>query len=217
MSLSYSCKSRHWYTIDRSADGRTATIKGEGVANYDFTFAINWSIDKKVSFGLLKGIAVDLEPNVNLELDKSTARQKFYISGSIPWPQDLDKPKVPIAISWTPPGEREAKKPKLKFNVIATVGASMPAGTVSGRSRTSGATASASAGIRFSGGGTVLKSFEIDPMAPFGAETATLNLRTATRYASWVRSMKTVAFSSSSVCLNVVAIVPQLPLTLSDV
>ena len=103
--------------------GGTCQVRGEGFANYDFQFAINWSINKKVSFAMLKGIAVDLEPNVNIELDKGTARQKFYLTGELPWPPNFENPEVPMTFSWTPPGDKVAQPPKLKFNVIATVGA----------------------------------------------------------------------------------------------
>src|SRR5262245_39697019 len=149
IGLSLACKSDYWYTITRTGTN-SAKVSGEGIAVYDFKFAVNWSVEKKMSFGLMKGISVDLEPDVTIELDKATSRLKFYVAGEMGWPPNFDRPEFAGQMSWTAPGDKDAKPPKLKFNVVATVGAKMPALAIGQRPLTG-------------------KSFEIDPPAPFGA------------------------------------------------
>ncbi len=184
-------KADFWLTLTRSGHG-TYVVNGQGTAIFDFSYAIDWTMGVKVGVSMLNVLGAKIDPKVTLTLDPKTAVQKFYLTGEISAEEAKNggvKLKD-VAVSWTPPNDEKAVKPKLKLQLVGSVSMDVsgsksmdqdfgkgPGGTPIGKASGEGA---------IKGGtfnkGTVAQTIAFDPPPPFGSDKFTLVLRKRSRY-----------------------------------
>ena len=171
--ISMKSKSDFWFVVmpDPHND-KNLTIHGQGLAEYDLSFGVDWTMAAKLGLAQVKGIAgLSLDPNVTLKLNPKTATQKYYLSGSMSM-RNPDKPTMDLTVSWLPPGSGD-KPPQLELQLVGTLTAS---GTGGGGGMT---TFTAGAGLT---AGTVVKTIKVEPNPPFGTDSLTPNLGKRSSY-----------------------------------
>ena len=184
-------KADFWLTLTRSGHG-TYIVNGQGTAIFDFSYAIDWTMGVKAGVSMMNVLGAKIDPKVTLSLDPKTSVQKFYLTGEVAAEDAKDggRKLKDVTISWTPPNDDKAQKPKLKLQLIGSVsmdvsgGASMdkdfgkgPGGKPLGKANAEGAIG----GGKFSPG-TVAQTIEFDPPSPFGSEKFTVVLKKRSRY-----------------------------------
>ena len=185
-------KADFWMTLTRSGHG-TYIVNGQGTAIFDFSYAIDWTMSVKAGVSMLNVLGAKIDPKVSLSLDPKTSVQKFYLTGELS-PQDGKDGGVKlqdVALSWTPPGDDKAQKPKLKLLLVGSVSMDVsgsahmdkdvpikgPDGKPIGKGNGEGSIG----GGKFKGG-TVMQTIEFDPPPPFGSDKFTLVLKKRSRY-----------------------------------
>jgi len=183
-------KADFWLTLTRGGHG-TYIVNGQGTAIFDFSYAIDWTMGVKAGVSMMNVLGAKIDPKVTLSLDPKTSVQKFYLTGEVAAEDAKDggvKLKD-VTISWTPPNDEKAQKPKLKLQLIGSVSmdvsgsASMdkdfgkgPGGKPLGKANAEGAIG----GGKFSPG-TVAQTIDFDPPPPFGSEKFTVVLKKRSR------------------------------------
>ena len=185
-------KADFWMTLTRSGHG-TYIVNGQGTAIFDFSYAIDWTMSVKAGVSMMNVLGAKIDPKVSLSLDPKTSVQKFYLTGELS-PQDGKDGGVKlqdVALSWTPPGDDKAQKPKLKLLLVGSVSMDVsgtahmdkdapikgPDGKPIGKGNGEGSIG----GGKFKGG-TVMQTIEFDPPPPFGSDKFTLVLKKRSRY-----------------------------------
>lgn len=185
-------KADFWMTLTRSGHG-TYIVNGQGTAIFDFSYAIDWTMSVKAGVSMLNVLGAKIDPKVSLSLDPKTSVQKFYLTGELS-PQDGKDGGVKlqdVALSWTPPGDDKAQKPKLKLLLVGSVSMDVsgsahmdkdapikgPDGKPIGKGNGEGSIG----GGKFKGG-TVMQTIEFDPPPPFGSDKFTLVLKKRSLY-----------------------------------
>ena len=185
-------KADFWMTLTRSGHG-TYIVNGQGTAIFDFSYAIDWTMSVKAGVSMLNVLGAKIDPKVSLSLDPKTSVQKFYLTGELS-PQDGKDGGVKlqdVALSWTPPGDDKAQKPKLKLLLVGSVSMDVsgsahmdkdapikgPDGKPIGKGNGEGSIG----GGKFKGG-TVMQTIEFDPPPPFGSDKFTLVLKKRSPY-----------------------------------
>ena len=162
MSMNLKSKADFWFVVLPSGD-----FQGEGLAFYDFDFAIDWGMAATMGISLMNALNVKIEPNVSLTLDSSTAVHKFYLSGQV---APGSPPTMDMRVSWTPVDKPDAQPPELHINLVGTLTAS--AGVPVAQSGTGGTLEV----------GTVLQTIKWTPIPPFGTDKVEVDLRKRSRY-----------------------------------
>ena len=195
-------KADFWLTLTRSGPN-AFTVNGQGTAFFDFSYAIDWTMSVKAGVSMMNVLGAKIDPKVTLTLDPKTAVQKFYLSGEVTTADAKDGgvKLQDLAISWTPPGDDKAQKPKLKLLLVGSVsmdasgGAAMdqgfgkgPDGKDLGKGKGEGSIGSG----KFKAG-SVSQTIEFDPPPPFGSDKFTLVLKKRSPYGPFADEYDTTA------------------------
>ena len=184
-------KADFWMTLTRNGPGSYA-VNGQGTAIFDFSYAIDWTMGVKAGVSMLNVLGAKIDPKVTISLDPKTSVQKFYLTGEVS-PQDAKDGGVKlqdVALSWTPPGDDKAQKPKLKLLLVGSVSMDVsgsgniekdlpkgpngkPIGKMTGEGSIGGGKLTP---------GTVTQTIEFDPPPPFGSDKFTLVLKKRSPY-----------------------------------
>jgi hypothetical protein len=196
-------KADFWLTLTRSGPN-TFTVSGQGTAIFDFSYAIDWTMSVKAGVSMMNVLGAKIDPKVTLSLDSKTSVQKFYLSGEVSL-QDAKDGGVKlqdIALSWTPPGDDKAQKPKLKLLLVGSVSMDVsgsahmdkdapvkgPDGKPIGKGNGEGTIG----GGKFKAG-SVSQTIEFDPPPPFGSDKFTLVLKKRSPYGPFADEYDTTA------------------------
>jgi hypothetical protein len=119
MSMVLGAKADFWFSLEKTGPG-TAHIQGQGVATYDFSFAVDWGMHAKLGLSIMNVMGAKLDPKVSLTLDSATKVQPFRLAGDVTLAQDGETVKVDkmlVAFGKGEPGE----KPMLVLNLVGSV------------------------------------------------------------------------------------------------
>lgn len=81
MAMNLKAKADFWFVAERTGP-KTATIRGEGIATYDFGFGVDWgAVGPGVD--LINVMGLNMAPDARITLNPKTSVQKFTLSGQI--------------------------------------------------------------------------------------------------------------------------------------
>ena len=161
MSMRMESAGDFWFVVDEAG-----TIRGEGVARYDFSFGIDWGMNVKLGVSVMNVLGVKLDPKVSLELDPTTAVHRYTLSG------EMDGDKARLKLLW-------ADGTHVNLNLVAIATGTMTAGpsavgTVGGTATTGG----------------VIDTVTLDePIPPFGSNELTVPLRKLSDYGPYMANL----------------------------
>lgn len=184
MSMRLSSESDFWFVLERTGPG-TGRIQGQGRAEFDFAFGVDWKMSTKVGISVMNVMGAKIDPKLTITLDPKTASQKFYLSGDVAFEETDEGIKVrDVLFSWTPPGSEGAEVPQLHLNLVGSIsvdGTLTAAGSSEDNPDTTDdiepGAAEGEVGVGYTGPGTVIQTIKVDPQSPFGQQQITLVLK----------------------------------------
>jgi hypothetical protein len=166
MSMRMESAGDFWFIVNEHGE-----VRGEGIAKYDFKFGIDWGMNVKLGVSVMKVMGASIDPQVTLELDPTTAVQRYTLSG-----QMVDD-QVELNVHW-------AEGTKVNLNLVGTV-----TGTISGKGTAGSSSkvgASGDVGGKFTAG-TVIQTITVDdPIPPFGTTKRTIGIKKLSIYGPYM-------------------------------